>query len=67
MLAGSSWLQSVLGTLGKKDSDPASAAGEEANKRTVFGAAHSHFEQPATAAELQPPTEDEGLADGHLK
>ena len=52
--AGGSWLRSVLGTMGKKED-----VQDDASKRTVFGAAHSHFEQPSTAAELTAPAEDE--------
>ena len=40
--------------MAKKDSGQ-----EDGSKRTVFGAAHSHFEQPSTAAEMQTPVEEE--------
>lgn len=42
--------------MAKKDSGQ-----EDGSKRTVFGAAHSHFEQPSTAAEMQIPAEDEAV------
>lgn len=54
LLAGGSWLRSVLSTVARKDSGQ-----EDASKRTVFGAAHSHFEQPSTAAEMQAPVEED--------
>ncbi len=43
--------------MAKKDSGQ-----EDSSKRTVFGAAHSHFEQPSTAAEMEPPVEEDAAA-----
>jgi len=57
--AGGSWLRSVLGGISKKDELP---PGEDGKRREVFGAAHSHFERPATAAELETPPADGGDA-----
>jgi hypothetical protein len=56
--AGGSWLRSVLGGL-SKNNDVLTPAEDASKRREVFGAAHSHFEQPSTAAELAPPPVDE--------
>lgn len=55
---GGSWLRSVLGGL-SKNNDVLTPAEDASKRREVFGAAHSHFEQPSTAAELAPPPVDE--------
>lgn len=49
----------MLGGISKNNNEL--TPGEIASKkREVFGAAHSHFEQPSTAAELAPPPVDDG-------